>query len=382
MSSSANKKKPNIGMILLIFFAIIGVISVITCGVKLATKAFDKIKGVETVVDAKNNESEIKTVNLEEKVVEQEPTPSPEPVEKSKTEELNRNPLEVALEKETLAGDLAEAFVPIPEVVGDIDTIAEEPSEEEKEDENARENRKLQIVFLGDSVLDNFRDETGIAYQTAARLEANVYNLGIAGTCASISTENSWYDETWDSTSGLGVAKAVAGKVNPDSFFDCTTKDIIKEHFDDFKNTDIFIIEYGINDFMFGRQLVNPDMLGDPRTYFGALSQMVRTLKDEFPDAKFVMCQPSYVEFFRESGEYVGNTYTLNNGPGTEYNYGEKMELVAKEYGAYLFKFDDNGITMENAAETLLDGIHPNEYGRSVYADNLANFIRENVLNN
>lgn len=362
------KKKWNPAMIVLVIFAVIGVIAVVTLGVKfvvgIVDKASDKVAAKEVVLDTADDKiltSDIDSIEFKS---------DEKKNENQSSDNQNSDKKDLVMSGESVSEPLPEVFsevaIPMPEAVGEVEEVDE--------------NRKLQIVFLGDSVLDNFRDETGIAYRTGAILDANVYNLGIAGVCASLNTENSWYDETWDSTSGLGVAKILAGKVSPDALYDCRAKEMLKENKDVFKNTDIFVIEYGINDFMYGRNLENPDMLSDPRTYTGALTQIMSTLTEAFPDAKFVMCQPSYLEFFRANGEYVGNTYTLNNGPGTEYNYCEKMELVANQFGAYLFTFDDNGITMYNAAETLLDGVHPNEYGRQIYSDNLSQFIIDNVL--
>ena len=329
--------------IVLVIFAIIGLISLIGLGI------FGLVKIKEKITNKVEKPQEVKTVELEE-------TPTPSAIE----EKPNAGENEVA-------EALSEIAVPEtnPSVV---------------EDEVELDDGRLQIVFLGDSILDNFRDDTGIVYLVGEALDADVINLAIGGTCASISIDNAWSDEEWNSTSGAGVAKAVCGLVNPDVLFDCTAKTLIKSHMDDFKNTDIFVIEYGINDFMFGRQMCDLENLNNPTTYEGGLRHMFNALTATYPDAKIVACQPSYVEFFRENGEYVGNTYVLDNGTGTEYAYGEKMENLSKEYGAYFFSFEDNGITMGNASETLLDGVHLSQEGRRIYAENLSKFIKNYVI--
>ena len=249
------------------------------------------------------------------------------------------------------------------------------------EEEVAIDDGKLNIVFLGDSIIDNFRDETGIVGIVGEKLDANVINLGIGGTCASIAQDENWDDAGWNSTSGAGVAKALAGLVDVESLRDCTAKTLIKKHMDDFPGTDIFVVEYGVNDFMYGRAKDDMENLSNPTTYEGGLRHIVMALQKVAPNAAIILCQPSYVEFFRDNGEYVGNTYTLNNGPGTEYEYGGKTANVANVYGTYLFTLDEEGITLYNAEECLLDGVHLSQTGRAIYADNLVNFIKNNVLN-
>lgn len=338
--------------IVLVIFAIIGLISLIGLGV------FGLVKIKEKITTKAEKPQEVTLVELNE-------------VDSFKKDE--NNSAQVVEEHTSGSGNT------VAETLSDV--VVPETNASEVEDEVELDPERLQIVFLGDSILDNFRDETGIVYLVGEALDADVINLAIGGTSASIGYDNDKSDEKWDSTSGAGVAKAICGIVSPDVLFDCTAKTLIKSHMDDFKNTDIFVIEYGINDFMYGRAMVDLDDLTNPTTYEGALRQMLNAITQTYPNAKIVTCQPSYVEFFRENGEYVGNSYVLNNGPGTEYDYGRKMEMLSKEYGTYFFSFEDNGITMGNASETLLDGVHLNENGRRIYAENLSEFIRDNIIN-
>lgn len=340
--------------IVLIIFAIIGLISVIGLGVFALMKISDKF--------ADRENQAVTTIELEDNRAQESEDTAPNIELEAESGLGNNEPPSTTEVTEVLQDAL------IPDVRASVE-----------DDDVELNNDRLQIVFMGDSILDNFRDGTGIVYLVGQALDADVINLAIGGTCASCSVDNDKTDENWDATCGAGVAKAVCGIISPEVFYDCTAKTLIKEHMDDFKNTDIFVIEYGINDFMFGRQMVADDGW-DPTTYVGGLRHMMDALTQTYPNAKVVMCQPSYVEFFRENGEYVGNTYVLDNGTGTEYDYGRKMENIANEFNAYFFPFDDNGITMTNASETLLDGIHLSETGRKIYAENLAEFIKDKVI--
>ena len=53
----------------------------------------------------------------------------------------------------------------------------------------------------------------------------------------------------------------------------------------DFSNTDYFVIEYGMNDFLSGIPLNDEDDIYDEYTYVGALRIAIQRLRDSFPDA-------------------------------------------------------------------------------------------------
>ena len=239
---------------------------------------------------------------------------------------------------------------------------------------------KLKITFFGDSILDGFRDETGIAYRVATDLDATVYNLAIGGTCVTPEADAQLENDKWNCTCGLGMAKALAGEISIDALRDCTATQIMREHLDEIRQSDIFIIEYGINDFMSGKATSSDDYISGMTTYVGALREMVRILQGYFPSAKIIICQPSYLYFYRDNGEYIGDTYSLNNGPGSEFDYAGKAEVVSNEYGTYLYTLDRQGINSYNCEELMIDGVHLNESGRSLYAANLIDLIKHNVL--
>lgn len=242
---------------------------------------------------------------------------------------------------------------------------------------------KIQITFLGDSILDNFRGETGICEQVEKILDAKVYNIAIGGTSASVSRGGLGYDDSFDDTCGLGITKVLANRISLDVIMDCKAKEIIREHIEDIKKSDIFVIEYGINDFLACRTRVEMDNLYDPYTYEGALRLMIADLRKINPDAAIVLCQTTYIELYRDNGEYVGNTYTLDNGTGSAMDYNGTMASVVNAVGdLYMFKHEDTGINVYNFNDTVLDGIHLNENGRKIYAENFSKFLADNVIPN
>ena len=173
------------------------------------------------------------------------------------TEEMNQEN-ETAQKEQTQQNQTAEQ--PAQELVVDPEELQEPeiaPVEinEEVYDENAEKN--LQIVFLGDSILDGYRDGTGIAYLTGVGCNAKVFNLAMGGTTAALTTyENANYEE-WNSRCLQGVVHAICGKVDPKILDGYRAGEIFGTC--DFSQTDYFVIEYGMNDFLAGIPLSDED---------------------------------------------------------------------------------------------------------------------------
>lgn len=291
--------------------------------------------------------------------------------------------LEEAILNETINTDEnSEVSSPVDEMA---DISNSETSPEEKSIYDVlNEDGELSITFLGDSILDNFRDETGICNIISNSLDATVYNLGIGGCSATIPRENSLNEPAEGtvsgSVSGVMLAHIMAGDFTLNAIYDCTAKSILAEHFDDIKNSDIFVVEYGINDFRCGRDTANPDDGNDPTTFVGAIRQIVYCLQRINPDAIIILCEPSYTYYYRDNGEYIGDSYTLDNGLGALVDYGGKTEYVSNELGTYLYKLKVQGIDSEQDNMIMDDGTHLNELGRRVYAENLLAYMKRHEI--
>ena len=96
-----------------------------------------------------------------------------------------------------------------------------------EEDQVEPQGNDLQLVFLGDSIFDSNRDGTGIPYLTAVQCNADVYNLAIGGTTATIKLTQSAENEKWDSTGLQGVVKAMQKKIPTTIFEGTRTKEIL-----------------------------------------------------------------------------------------------------------------------------------------------------------
>lgn len=234
----------------------------------------------------------------------------------------------------------------------------------------------MQIVFMGDSILDSNRDETGVPYLIGRECNAKVYNMAIGGTTAALLPDEQYNFANWSSAGLLGVVNAILGNINPDIFDGRPAGEVLKTC--DFSKTDYFVIEYGINDFQSrqipqSRYLENGDILGvdASHTYSGALDLAVNMLRNDFPDAKILIISPHYCQIF-EGNTFMGDAYSMNYGYGTLVEFFRVAGYVAdqfKEDNVLFFNaMEESGIDAYTADEYLEDGVHLSEKGRREYA--------------
>ena len=267
---------------------------------------------------------------------------------------------------------------PIVEVSPDEITFPEHEQIITEEDQTEPQGNELQLVFLGDSIFDNNRDGTGIPYLTAVQCNADVYNLAIGGTTATIRPTESAENEKWESRGLMGVVKAMQKIIPTDIFVGTRTKEILDNPDIDFTKTDYFIIEYGINDYFEGTPISNLDEPYSVYNYVGALRCAISELRDLAPDCTIVICPPHYCMFYN-GDRYVGDSNVTDKGFGTLRDYMEICEYVAGENNTlFLNTYYDLGIDGYTADEYLEDGIHLTAEGRQIYADALAKMILSN----
>lgn len=267
------------------------------------------------------------------------------------------------LQKEEAPTPMIELDVPVPEQV-----ITEE-------DQIDPQGNALQLVFLGDSIFDNNRDGTGIPYLTAVQCEADVFNLAVGGTSATIEWEESAELGKWSSRGLCGVVNAMLKRISTDIFAGTRAKELLDNSKIDFSQTDYFIVEYGTNDFFRSVRQSDPENDYNLKTYAGALRYGVSNLKELAPDATIILCSPCYAQFYHD-GYMVGDGNVTNPGNGTLFDYKGTCNYIANEMQVEFFNaYQDLGIDSYTADEYLEDGIHLTEEGRKLYSDALAQRI-------
>lgn len=273
---------------------------------------------------------------------------------------------------ENILSPKMEGEAPTPAIELDV-PVAEQIITEE--DQTEPRGGGLQLVFLGDSIFDNSRDGTGIPYLTAVQCDADVFNLAIGGTSATLEWDEGAELTTWSSRSFCGVVNAMQGKISTSIFEGSRAKEILDNTNIDFSQTDYFIVEYGTNDFFRAVRQNDPDMMFNLHTYAGALRYGVSGLKELAPDATIILCSPCYAQFYHD-GFMIGDGNVTNSGNGTLFDYKGTCNYVANETQVEFFNaYQDLGIDGYTADDYLEDGVHLTEAGRRLYADALAQRI-------
>ncbi len=262
----------------------------------------------------------------------------------------------------------------------------DKPEEKKEESESAEEDNReysMQIVILGDSIMDGDRTESGAADIIGEQLDAKVYNMSMGGTTAALMPNEQYNFAKWESRGLMGVVNAILGNINTDIFEGYVAGEVLKTC--DFDKTDYFIIEYGVNDFLTGqipnsRYLEGGDTLAmdAAHTYTGALEDAVGRLKERFPDAGILLVAPHYCQVFN-GNTFIGDGYSLDYGYGPLITYARGAGYVAglfEEQRVFFFNaFEESGIDAGTAEQYLADGIHMTPLGARVYAEKIAKII-------
>jgi hypothetical protein len=274
---------------------------------------------------------------------------------------------------------------PVDVLQKDAEADAAAATEAEAQTETApAEDNTIDIVFLGDSQFDNARD-TGseIPAYTRALMgdDVRVYNLGIGGTCASIERGASDLPQDIKDSCFVGICYALAGQLPDDSFMDNTSAA------EDYRkvnpaNVDFYVIEYGANDYINGKDLSTEGEPFDIHSFRGALNKGCDILSSISPKAKFIICSPSYCIWYGADGYVIGDSYTVSKGIGTLAEYADISRNLCEDDGyfyldtMYATYYDLKITTFE---DYLADGLHYKEIGRQVYATVLAHFLNKSL---
>ena len=234
-----------------------------------------------------------------------------------------------------------------------------------------------QVVIVGDSQFGNFTGTDGMAYLLSQKMHANVYNLAIGGKTASVDPEEEGNADvdTWEEACGVSMVEAICGLADPLEVFDVWEYQRNVFYSCDFSKTDIFIIEFGANDYLSGREMYSQL---NPTTYFsywGALEYMINDLREAYPDAQILVCTPTYAQFWESgTGAFLGDSYTVSNYYGTLFNYAQTaMNIVGEHTNVTVVNTYQNAdIDIYSAPDDLLDGIHLTESGREKYVSLLS----------
>ena len=285
--------------------------------------------------------------------------------ETEQPEDLAPDP--AVMTEEALDADVVEMLASEADGEGNSEPVAEKPAPD-----------PFQVVFIGDSIFDSVRDETGIAYLVGEALDADIYNLSIGGTSAAIRWGKPTDKKTWTEPSLLGVIYTMQGVLANDVMDGYKAGEVIETLAP--SKTDYFIIEYGTNDFLSYIPIGAENINGQYYYYFSTtLSMGITELKNSYPNARIILCTPYYEQFWSaDRTRFIGDVHTVNNGFGTLLDYVGVIESTASDNNvSCLNMYNLMEIDTYSVDKMTVDGIHPNEEARRKYAGLLIDKINE-----
>ncbi len=135
------------------------------------------------------------------------------------------------------------------------------------------------------------------------------------------------------------------------------------------------IIEQGINDYMNGCAVDNPENKYDDTTFGGALRCTIENIQKGAPGAIIYVETPSYMRL----DTYEEDCFTHDSGGGILSDYVAKEIEIADEYGINVIDvFNSNLINKDNVDTYTYDGLHPSEAGVKALAGFIAKSLKGN----
>lgn len=257
---------------------------------------------------------------------------------------------------------------------------------------------KAEVVFMGDSIFAQPRDDTSIPRQVADLAHREIVNCAIGGTTLSLGKKpaqdsgafDAYAIENMKSTlSMISLSQAMANQDfgaqqatkarEPALDYSLYTVDTIASI--DFSKVDVLLFNQGINDYHQGVEILNPSDKYDEYTFAGALRSTIEVLRKEYPEMRMIYVTPSFAWYHPQ--KMTCEEY--NTGYGTLKDYVDVAIALCEEYDIeYVDVYNDlyevhnrDGYDEKIANMYTVDGIHPNGYGRELMANAIAGKLAE-----
>lgn len=252
------------------------------------------------------------------------------------------------------------------------------PSQETKED-------RAEIIILGDSIIGICRDGTSVTALMSDYLGKPVYNAALGGTCSSYIDGDMRLAYTKECFNLAGLSRAFYTgdfrlqkhariQENATEYFEDVIYDLSAMKLD---NIDTIILAYGVNDYHSAVKLSNPENLYDPYTFMGAIRSSVGYLRAAMPKSRIILATPTY-SWYPGMGltceDYDTGNGFLENYVNAELALAEELDLEVIDLYHDLYEHGK----YEDWQTYTVDGLHPNEAGRTLIAHALADSLKGN----
>ncbi|MDE6673958.1 MAG: SGNH/GDSL hydrolase family protein [Acetatifactor sp.] len=248
---------------------------------------------------------------------------------------------------------------------------------------------QAEVLFLGDSIVGQYRDDSSIPVLVAKQLGTTVENGAFGGTTMSLQNRENRDAYYRDGLSFSQLARAIAAQ-DFGTQQTIRTKDYVTANFGsivdeldtvDYSSIKTLVITYGMNDYTTGSPISNPLEPEDPGTMEGAMRTGINLLRQAYPELRIIFMSPTYCWFVNTLGTTNETCETNDYGGGYLEEYVEAQRRVAAECGVEFLDIFHDFYPHEQYQEWRIyteDGMHPNEAGRQMIAQALAEHIQKN----
>ena len=232
-----------------------------------------------------------------------------------------------------------------------------------------RKTEQYDVVILGDSVVANDYLGDDLDEIISDACNAKVFNGGFGGSNLSnpnIEGYESYGEETLSLeelansivTGDFLVQKSVIKKVSKLDYFESRLNTLSKIDFD---KVSVLIVEHCVNDYV---QQIPPEQMGN------ALKEVIIKIQTRYPELQIIVCSPTFCYIQKNGENLYCDTTELGEFVLEEYIVAE--EQVCKNLGiAFVNNYHQDVITKETLENYSFDGLHLNEDGRRVMAENI-----------
>ena len=239
-----------------------------------------------------------------------------------------------------------------------------------------------QIVILGDSIMAQVRDETAVSEQLAALTGKDIFNGTLGGTCLGRIDEERRSAFIKDSLSFAAISRAVL----LDDFGPQQTtrvRESATEYFPeviddleriDFSKVEVLLVQYGVNDYHAGIPMENPEDPFDEYTFGGALRSAISIWREAYPNIRIILLTSTYSWY-----DYTHLTCEeKDEGGGILEDYVNAEIRIAEELNVEIIDLYHDLYPHEAWEDEDIytrDGLHPNEAGRQLLAEIIADYL-------